>query len=156
MTTSGRCPGFPGFWLTFRAKRVNISEQHKIWEMATHLENWLIELVSVFYFVLRTECMKSNGTKCKTRPMSRRNFHVLLSNLYNVQIGQTCIIFSIFSIRGDYKNLISSVRKVSKCRFGRQFKCIPVCQKIFWLHLWNPRFFICLFNKISLHRWRRP
>ena len=47
----------------------------------------------------------------------------------------------------------SSVRKVSKCRFGRQFKCIPVCQKIFWLYFWNPCPFICLFDKTSLHRW---
>ena len=49
----------------------------------------------------------------------------------------------------------SSVWKVSKCRFGRQFKRMPVCQKIFWLHFSNPRLFICLFNKISLHCWRR-
>ena len=48
--------------------------------------------------------MKSNGTKCKTRPMSRHNFHVLLSDLYNVQIGQTCVTFSRFSIRGDKEN----------------------------------------------------
>ena len=49
----------------------------------------------------------------------------------------------------------SSVRKVLKCRYGRQFKLIPVCQKKFRLHFWNPRPFICLFDIISLHRWRR-
>ena len=49
----------------------------------------------------------------------------------------------------------SSVRKVSKCRFGGQFKHIPVCQKKFRLHFWNPCPFICLFDKISMHCWRR-
>ena len=29
-------------------------------------------------------------------------------------------------------------------------------KKFFWLHFWNPHPFICLFNKISLHLWRRP
>ena len=75
--------------------------------------------------------MKSNGTKCKTRPMSRRNFHVLLSNLYNVQIGQTCVIFSRFSIRGDVpKNGINSLGKIGKTNLKKRAETQFKSQKL--------------------------
>ena len=98
---------------------------------------------TVFCFVLRTQCMKSNETKWRTWPMNIHNFHVLWPNLVrqegSLETPDKDVLVTFFKNQCWF--LLSNIRTygISKGHFGEKFslqKPTNFIKKSKWVTIW--------------------